>query len=402
MRITTNMMYDRNLTSLMKNSERLSKALDQMNTLEKFSTAGESPNGMAQKLNLTTAIEKYKQYASNGTDLQAKLTQEETTLDAVNTALGSAYTKVQQIVNGTNTDVDREALASELEELQKQLYDLMNARDENGEYLFAGNQSQTQPFTKDSNGNYIYQGDSGQRYSQISEQVKIASSDPGSSVFQQVATARSASSGTANLTVSVSDSSQFSSFYGQKYDAATSSNNTYSVVTTAGSPDSYEIRDAANNVLQSGEYVAGDAIDFNGLSLTVDVAAGGTTQTFSLDAPQNDNILNTLDDMISALRDPTASTEQINALAASTQTHISNTQTRVNSTLGNIGGRMNNLDSVLASNDSLSAIKKEAKANISELDMYDAITNVTKEDTALTMAQQAYSLVNKSTLFDYM
>ena len=50
MRITTNMMYDRNLTSLMKNSERLSKALDQMNTLEKFSTAGESPNGMAQKL----------------------------------------------------------------------------------------------------------------------------------------------------------------------------------------------------------------------------------------------------------------------------------------------------------------------------------------------------------------
>ena len=119
-------------------------------------------------------------------------------------------------------------------------------------------------------------------------------------------------------------------------------------------------------------------------------------------APQNDNILNTLDGMISALRDPTASTEQINALAASTQTHISNTQTRVNSTLGNIGGRMNNLDSVLASNDSLSAIKKEAKANISELDMYDAITNVTKEDTALTMAQQAYSLVNKSTLFDYM
>ena len=53
-------------------------------------------------------------------------------------------------------------------------------------------------------------------------------------------------------------------------------------------------------------------------------------------APQNDNILNTLDGMISALRDPTASTEQINALAASTQTHISNTQTRVNSTLGNI------------------------------------------------------------------
>ena len=166
MRITTNMMYDRNLTSLMKNSERFSKALEQMNTLEKFSTAGESPNGMAQKLNLTAEIAKYKQYAANGTDLQAKLTQQETTLDSIHTSLDSAYTKVQQAVNGTNNNLDRETLASELEELQKQLYDLMNAQDENGEHLFAGNQSQTQPFTKDSNGNYIYQGDNGQRFSQ--------------------------------------------------------------------------------------------------------------------------------------------------------------------------------------------------------------------------------------------
>ena len=50
MRITTGMMYDRSLSSLMKSNERLSKATDQANTLEKFTTAGESPTGMAQKL----------------------------------------------------------------------------------------------------------------------------------------------------------------------------------------------------------------------------------------------------------------------------------------------------------------------------------------------------------------
>lgn len=402
MRITTNMMYDRNMTSLMKSSERYAKALEQMNTLEKFSTAGESPNGMAQKLNLTTEIERYKQYAANGTDLQSKLTQSETALDSINTTLGSAYSKVQQIVNGSNTDVDRQTLASELEAMQKQLYDQMNSRDENGEYLFAGNQSQTQPFIKDSSGNYVYQGDSGQRFSQVSGTVTIASNDPGSSLFQQVATERTASAGSANISVAVGDQGQFSTFYRSNYDAATPGNNSYSVVTIAGTPDSYEIRDAANNVLQSGEYVAGEAIDFNGLSLTVDVSAGGAAQSFSLDAPKNDNILNTLDDMITALRDPATTTEQLNNLASQTQTHITNSQTSVNGVIGNIGGRVNNLESVMASNDSLTAIKEEAKANVSELDIYDAITNVTRENTALTMAQQAYAMINKSTLFDYI
>jgi len=402
MRITTNMMYDRSLTSLMKNSERFSKALEQMNTLEKFSTAGESPNGMAQKLNLTAEIAKYKQYAANGTDLQAKLTQQETTLDSIHTSLDSAYTKVQQAVNGTNTDVDRETLASELEELQKQLYDLMNAQDENGEHLFAGNQSQTQPFTKDSNGNYIYQGDNGQRFSQVSSKVTIASNDPGSLIFQQVATERSATATSGNIQVSVDKASEFNSFYGKKYDSAVAANNNFSVVTTAGTPNTYEIRDAANNVLQSGEYKQGEDISFNGLNVKVDVAAGGATQTFSLDAPKNDNVLNSLSDMINTLRDPAATSDDVKSLASKTETHIKNTQDSVNSTIGNIGGRMNNLESVLASNDSLSAIKNESKANISELDLYDALTNVTKENTALNMAQQAYAMVNKTTLFDYM
>ena len=106
--------------------------------------------------------------------------------------------------------------------------------------------------------------------------------------------------------------------------------------------------------------------------------------------------------MINTLRDPAATSDDVKALASKTETHIKNTQDSVNSTIGNIGGRMNNLESVLASNDSLSAIKNESKANISELDLYDALTNVTKENTALNMAQQAYAMVNKTTLFDYM
>lgn len=41
---------------------------------------------------------------------------------------------------------DKEAIATELEELQKHMFDLMNSKNASGEYIFGGNQSQTQPF----------------------------------------------------------------------------------------------------------------------------------------------------------------------------------------------------------------------------------------------------------------
>ena len=42
------------------------------------------------------------------------------------------------------------------------------------------------------------------------------------------------------------------------------------------------------------------------------------------------------------------------------------------------------------------------KANVSEIDLYEAISNVSQQENTLTMAQQAFAKVNKSTLFDYL
>ena len=89
-------------------------------------------------------------------------------------------------------------------------------------------------------------------------------------------------------------------------------------------------------------------------------------------------------------------------MAADTQTHLNNAMTKVNTTLGELGGRMNNLDQITNSNSALSAIDQEAKANVSEVDMYEAISKVVQEQNSLTAAQQAYSKIQKSTLFDYL
>ena len=401
MRITTSMMYDRSIGSMMKTTERLSKASQQLDSGDRFTTAGEDPTAMAQKLNLTTEIARYKQYSSNGTSLQASLTLEETTLDSLYTAMNSAYSKVQQAINGTNDATNRSALATELTELQKQMADLMNTKDASGQYIFSGNQTQTQPFVLDGNGKYQYAGDAGQRSIQVSPTITIAANDSGLDLFQSVATQRTATSGSAALSVNISSQGQFDSFYSGKYDPVTAANNVYTVTTVAGTPDQYEVRDASNALLQSGEYTQGSDITFNGLTLNLNVATGGSAN-FSLDAPTNDNILNSLSAMITALNDPSVTSSQLKMMAAKTEHHLTNAQESVNTTLGRVGGRLNNLDSVLASNETLASLSKATKADVSEIDLYEAATNVTQENNALSRAQQSYSMISKTTLFDYL
>ncbi|MBW3833672.1 flagellar hook-associated protein FlgL [Aeromonas hydrophila] len=401
MRITTNMVYDRNISSLNGANERLSTAYEQLMTGNKFKTAGEDPSGMSQKLALTKEIDLFKQYGVNGSLLENSLGHEETVLTALNTAMTSAQTLIQKANDSAVGYEDRQAIASELEGLQKQMFDLMNSKNSQGEYIFGGNQSKTQPFIQDASGNYVFQGDTGQRNIQVSPTVQIAANDSGFNLFEIVPTRRTSSAGSANIQVGVADQGHFDSFYRNNYDPSLASNQ-YTVNTIAGTPDTYEIRDGGGALLQSGDYVAGNKIPFNGLELTLSLPAGGAAQNFVLDPPQNNNILDGMSDFITALRDPNITPDTFQLKVADATAHMKNARLNVDHGLGEIGGRMNGLEQVMGSNEGLSTLNQQARAKVSEADLYEVIATLSKEDAALSATQLSFSKISKLTLFDYI
>ncbi|ABK39155.1 TPA: flagellar hook-associated protein FlgL [Aeromonas hydrophila] len=401
MRITTNMVYDRNISSLNGANERLSTAYEQLMTGNKFKTAGEDPSGMSQKLALTKEIDLFKQYGVNGSLLENSLGHEETVLTALNTAMTSAQTLIQKANDSAVGYEDRQAIASELEGLQKQMFDLMNSKNSQGEYIFGGNQSKTQPFIQDASGNYVFQGDTGQRNIQVSPTVQIAANDSGFNLFEIVPTRRTSSAGSANIQVGVADQGHFDSFYRNNYDPSLASNQ-YTVNTIAGTPDTYEIRDGGGALLQSGDYVAGNKIPFNGLELTLSLPAGGAAQNFVLDPPQNNNILDGMSDFITALRDPNITPDTFQLKVADATAHMKNARLNVDQGLGEIGGRMNGLEQVMGSNEGLSTLNQQARAKVSEADLYEVIATLSKEDAALSATQLSFSKISKLTLFDYI
>lgn len=401
MRITTNMIYDRNIYSLTNTNERLDKAYQQLQTGNKFQTAGEDPAGMSQKMVLTKEIELFKQYGVNGSLLENSLGHEETVLASINSAMLSAQTLIQKSNNGAISLDDRKAIASELEGLQQQMFDLMNSKNSSGEFIFGGNQSKTQPYVKDSAGKYIYQGDPGQRNIQVSPTVKIAANDSGQDLFEIVATRRTASAVSANIKVGIGDQGNFDNFYTSNYNPALPSNS-YTVSTTIGPPDTYDIKDSGGNTLQSGNYSPGTKISFNGIELTLDQPAGGAVQQFNLDPPKNDNVLNGMSDFITALRDPAILAESFEQKVADATVHMKNSRLNIDYGLGELGGRMNSLEQVMNSNEGLSTLNAEARAKVSEVDLYEVISALSKEDAALSASQLSFSKISRLTLFDYI
>ncbi|WP_421192551.1 flagellar hook-associated protein FlgL [Aeromonas jandaei] len=401
MRITTNMIYDRNIYSLNSANERLNNAYQQLQTGNKFQTAGEDPAGMSQKMALTKEIDLFKQYGVNGSLLENSLGHEETVLTSLNNAMLSAQTLIQKSNNGSISMEDRKSIASELEGLQQQMFDLMNSKNSQGEYIFGGNQSKTQPYVRDTNGKFIYQGDTGQREIQVSPTVKIAANDSGQDLFEIVATRRTASAGTANIKVGIADQGNFENFFQANYNSALASND-YTVSTTIGPPDTYQIKDSGGATLQTGNYTPGTKIPFNGLELTLDLPAGGTAQQFSLNPPKNDNILNGMSDFINTLRDPSVSADTFQSKVADVTVHMKNARQNIDHGLGELGGRMNSLEQVMSSNEGLSNLNTEARAKVSEVDLYEVISTLSKEDAALSASQLSFSKISRLTLFDYI
>ena len=141
------------------------------------------PAGAVQVANLKTALSRFDQYKVNADAAESRLSLEETTLGSAVNIFHGLKEKIVQAGNSINNQSNFLAIADDIEEKLKEMLSLANTVDANGEYIFAGNKSQTQPFVRDVSGNVLFQGDQGQRELKVGDTRRIADGDSGFDVF---------------------------------------------------------------------------------------------------------------------------------------------------------------------------------------------------------------------------
>ena len=185
MRISTSWAQQTSVNSMLDQQSRLNQTQMQMNTGKKMLTPSDDPAAVARIIDLNQGIKQTEQYQSNINVARQRLTLEDGVLQNATDILQRVNELGVQGLNATNSPSDRISIAVEMEELNKQLVGLANTRNANGEYLFSGFKSATQPFGKDTInvGAYVYSGNANSRPIQIDSNRQIADGDPGSNVF---------------------------------------------------------------------------------------------------------------------------------------------------------------------------------------------------------------------------
>jgi flagellar hook-associated protein 3 FlgL len=185
MRISTSWAQQTAVNSMLDQQSRLNQTQMQLSTGKKILTPSDDPAAAARIIDLNQSIKQTEQYQSNINAARQRLSLEGGALQNATNILQKVNELGIQGLNDTNSQSDRVVIAVEMEELNQQLVGLANTRNANGEYLFSGFKSATQPFGKDmvNTGAYIYAGDANQRPIQIDSDRQIADGDPGTNVF---------------------------------------------------------------------------------------------------------------------------------------------------------------------------------------------------------------------------
>ena len=97
-----------------------------------------------------------------------------------------AYELGIQAKNDTLTAVDRLAISFEIGQIRESMMGLANSKDTNGDYLFAGYSSNTQPFVSNDAGEVQFAGDRGVHSVQVSESLRANTGLDGADLFMRV------------------------------------------------------------------------------------------------------------------------------------------------------------------------------------------------------------------------
>lgn len=183
MRISTAQFYETSATSYSQNYSNLAKITEQVTSKSRIQSAGDDPVGAARLLVLQQQSALLEQYSGNMTTVKNALLQEESVLSTINDALQRASELAIQAGNGGLSDADRTSIASEIKEIEANVFGLLNSRDANGDYMFGGSKSTTPPYVRNSDGTYSYHGDQTQLSLQVSDTLSLATNDTGFSIF---------------------------------------------------------------------------------------------------------------------------------------------------------------------------------------------------------------------------
>ncbi|OIV47539.1 flagellar hook-associated protein 3 [Sodalis sp. TME1] len=186
MRLSTSMIYQRNLDAISESYSKWENTGQQLATGKRVNVPSDDPIAASQAIKLGQSQALNSQYSAARTSATNSLSAETTVLEQVTDVIQSAQTLLVQAGDGTLSDQDRQSLATQLQSYKDQLLNLANSQDGNGNYLFAGYKTNSAPFVEAEDGSVSYSGGGQAMTQQVDASRSMTVGDTGSAVFMSL------------------------------------------------------------------------------------------------------------------------------------------------------------------------------------------------------------------------
>jgi flagellar hook-associated protein 3 FlgL len=400
MRVSTAEITSQAIQAIDNQSSALQNTQNEVSTGLAVQNAADNPVAASQIVQLVQQQAQLTQYGSNLQSAQTRLSLEESSLSTATTTLQSIRDLAVQAGDATLDDTDRQQIATQIQTDIQSLLGTANTQDSNGEYLFSGYATQTQPFVTNSNGSVSYEGDAGNRLIQISPNQSVADSDTGATAFMNIA----AGNGTFTTAASAANTGSGIIDSGSVVSSAQWVPDNYSLTFT--SPTTYQVTDTTTGttVVANGSYTSGTAIQFNGVEVTV-TGTPAAGDTFQVSPSGNQSMFATLTQLTTALNQPAdtaASKAQLATSVANALTNIDQDVSHLSTVSASVGSRLNLLTAQSTTNTATATTLTTQQSNLQDVDYASAVSTLNEQMVGLQAAEQSYAAVAQLSLFKYL
>lgn len=399
MRVSTNQMFDTVVSTLQRQSSSLLHTQQQVATGRRMVTPSDDPVAAARALEVSQSAQINSQYGANQANARETLGMVESRLGAVGDVLQYVRTRAVEAGNAILSDTDRRAIATDLRAQFDELMALANSQDGSGQYLFAGYQSANKPFAGGPDGTVSYSGDDGRRALQVSSSRQLPVSDSGSDLFMRIRSGN----GSFEATAAAANSGGGIIDPGSVTDPGALTGNDYSVrFSVAGGVTTYTVVNETTSatVVPATAYDPGAAIAFDGVSVSVR-GAPANGDRFDIEPSSSRSVFESLSRLITAVETPGGGARLANDLGNALG-NLDQAQENVLRVRAGTGSRQLEIDALAGIGEDLNVQYSAALSRLQDLDYAEAVSRLTRDQTALEASQKAFMRVSGLSLFNYL
>ena len=401
MRVSTYAFYSSGELSMMQRQRDVLDTQTQISSGKRINTPADDPVGAADAAGMRTALSQFDQFKNNQGRASYLLNLAESTLG---TFVDTAQTIKEKLIaagNGTYSNAERLALATDLKGILGQMVGLANSTDGAGGYLFAGSREATAPFSQ-SGLAVSFNGDDTLLRLEVSsnrlQQVKQGGDDlflklrPGNGTF----TTAAAASNTGSGVIDPGDVTNPALLTGSSYTIGFS---------VAGGVTSYQVVRASDSaVVASGTYTAPAGINFDGQHVKIS-GSPANGDTFQVAPAGYQSIFDTVAAAVQLLSKGVTT----DADKAQLQTALSGLNASTEQVLDHLslkraeyGSALSELDGYSKLNDDRQLQYRSRLSTVEDLDLAQATSELSRRQTTFQAAIQSYSAISKLSLFNYL